>query len=284
MPAMWLFILLACTPTPEVDLPTEGSFRALTYNVAGLPDALSSADKPGAERMPQIAALLGDFDFVGLQEDFVAENHELLVDTEHETEEWFDAVRTDIEPAPAMGSGLSVLAREFQVTDYFEEHYTECHGVLDGASDCLGSKGFQVLRVSLGGHELDIYNTHHEAGGGAEDDAARNTQREQVIASIGGRSDGRAILFMGDTNMRWTDPEDAVDLQAYKDIGLVDACDMTSCVEPDHIDRFLMRDSAELTLVATEWWRDERFVDAEGEDLSDHPAIGAVIGWAVAQP
>lgn len=277
---MLLSLLFACAPPTEpTELPSEGQFSALTYNVAGLPDGISSAEQPGAERMPQIAALLEDYELVGLQEDFVAENHALLVDTSHETEAWFDAVNMEAEVEPVMGSGLSVLGRGFEVVDYFEEHYTQCHGVLDGASDCLASKGFQVLRVSLGGEELDIYNTHHEAGGGAEDDAARRSQVEQVLASLEGRSQGRAILFMGDTNLRWSDAEDVNELELYEGAGLVDACEATGCEEPDHIDRFYTRSSATLTLTATEWVRDERFVDAEGVDLSDHPAIGAVLRW-----
>lgn len=281
MSRMLIPILLACTspPEPTEDLPTSGGFRALTYNVAGLPDGLSSAEQPGKERMPQIAALLGEYDFVGLQEDFVEENHALLVDTAHETEEWFDATYDDAEVEPVMGSGLSVLGRGFEVLDYFEEHYTQCYGTIDNASDCLASKGFQVLRVSLGGEELDIYNTHHEAGGGEEDDAARRSQVEQVLASMAGRSAGRAILFMGDTNLRWSDEEDVDELELYASAGLIDACDATACPEPDHIDRFYTRDSETLALTVTEWLRDERFVDGDGMDLSDHPAIGMSLEW-----
>ena len=277
---MSLLLLFACTPEP--DLPTEGEFDALTYNVAGLPDAISNPDEPSAERMPQIAALLDDFSIVGLQEDFVAENHDLLVDTAHTEERWFDALTTDWKPV--VGSGLTVLAEDVEVVDYFEEHYASCNGILDGASDCLASKGFQVLRVSLGGEDLDIYNTHHEAGGGEADITVREQQVAAIIASMEGRSAGRAVLLMGDTNLRWSDPEDVPGLEAYRDAGLLDACDLTSCPEPDHIDRFLMRSSDTLDITATDWWRDERFVDASGVDLSDHPAIGGRFVWSVTTP
>jgi hypothetical protein len=232
--------------------------------------------------MPQIASLLEDFAVVGLQEDFVAEYHALLVDTSHETEEWFDAVKLT-DPPPVMGSGLSMLARDIEVVDYFEQHYASCYGLLDGSSDCLASKGFQVLRVRLGGEELDLYNTHHEAGGGDADNAAREAQVQEVIDSIADRSEGRAVLFMGDTNLRWSDPEDVAGLQLYAEAGLLDACDLVDCPETDHIDRFLMRDSDTLTITATRWWRDERFVDADADDLSDHPAIAATFDWAVRQ-
>ena len=274
---MLLPLLFACTPEP--DLPTEGTFDALTYNVAGLPDALSNPEVPSAERMPQIAALLDDFPFVGLQEDFVEENHELLVDTSHTEEEWFEDLTGDWKPM--VGSGLTVLAADFAVVDYFEEHFTTCNGITDSASDCLASKGFQVLRVSLGGEELDIYNTHHEAGGSEEDNVAREVQVDAILASMDGRSSGRAVLLMGDTNLHWSDPEDVPALETYRDAGLIDACDLTGCPEPDHIDRFLMRSSDTLDITATDWWRDERFVDGDGVDLSDHPAIGGTFSWSV---
>ena len=177
-----------------------------------------------------------------------------------------------------------MLARDAQVIGYFEEHFTGCNGILDDASDCLASKGFQVLRVSLGGETLDLYNTHHEAGGAAVDRAVREEQVDAIIASMDGRSAGRAVLLMGDTNLRWSDPEDVPGLEAYRDAGLLDACDLTHCSEPDHIDRFLMRSSDTLDITATDWWRDERFIDANGEELSDHPAIGGRFAWSVTRP
>lgn len=277
---MSVLLFFACAPEP--DLPTEGSFDALTYNVAGLPDELSTPDVPSAERMPQIADLLDEFPIVGLQEDFVAENHELLLATEHTEAQWFDALTSDW--GAVVGSGLTMLARDVEVIDYFEEHYTGCNGIVDAASDCLASKGFQVLRVSLGGEMLDIYNTHHEAGGGEADNAVREDQVAAIIASMDGRSAGLAVLLMGDTNLRWSDPEDVAGLEAYRDAGLLDACDLTSCPEPDHIDRFLMRSSDTLDITATDWWRDERFVDDSGVDLSDHPAIGGRFVWSVTTP
>ena len=276
---MWILVLMGCATEPA-PMATEGTFDALTYNVAALPDGLSSAGKPAADRMPQIAALLEEFAIVGLQEDFVEEYHALVVATSHETEEWFDAVK-EADPPPVMGSGLSVLARDVEVVDYFEQHYESCHGVLDAASDCLASKGFQVLRVRLGGEDLDIYNTHHEAGGSDEDNAVREAQVQEVLDSIAGRSEGRAVLFMGDTNLRWSDPEDVRGLEMYADIGLLDACDLTDCPETDHIDRFLVRDSDMLSITVTDWWRDERFVDADSDDLSDHPAIAGTFRWSV---
>lgn len=276
-----LFVMLAVAacggPEPTPELPSEGAFRMLTYNVHGLPDALSNTERPTAERMERISPLLEDYDVVGLQEDFDEVNHALLVgDTTHADERWF-ADRVD--DSRAYGSGLTVLSR-VAVVGYHEEHYTACYGVLDGASDCLASKGFQVVTLDLGGRELDVYNTHHEAGGGPEDDAARAEQVEQVIASMDAYSAGRAVLLLGDMNLGRGDPEDELLLDRYAAAGLRDACVETSCPEPDHIDQFLLRDGPELTVSALDWSREAHLVDEDGADLSDHPGISIGLSWA----
>ena len=83
-------LLFACTDPPASDPPveTEGTLSLLTYNVQGLPDALTDSDRPNTERMSTIAPLLEDYDIIGLQEDFDPDNHALLTDTSHSTNEW----------------------------------------------------------------------------------------------------------------------------------------------------------------------------------------------------
>lgn len=278
----WLAALACACNTPDgaepSETPTEGQLSALTYNVQGLPDALSESTRPTAERMTLISPLLERYDLALLQEDFDPENHELLVaEATHPVREHFDTL---VSPERVYGSGLSQLARGATLVEVFEEHYTACNGVLDGASDCLASKGFLILRLSLGGAEIDVYDTHHEAGSGLEDIDARGVQVDQVIASIEGRSAGRAVLFGGDTNLRWSDPDDAPLLQRYADAGLRDVCTELDCPETDHIDRFLMRDGDDLALTALGWESPGDFF--EGDDpLSDHPPIVAQIGWSL---
>lgn len=272
----WTMIAVALGACGGDDTPTSGAIDVLTYNVAGLPDILSGPEVPAAERMAAISPLLAPFDLVGLQEDFQEEMHPVVVgDNDHVVERWFDE---KLGLDRAYGAGLSLLARAEEL-DYFEEHYDDCNGVADDSSDCLASKGFQVLRLAMGSGELDVYNTHHEAGGSPEDDAARSTQVGQVLASLEGRSADRAVLFMGDTNLRWSDPEDAVELQRYADAGLIDACDAVGCPEDDHIDRFLFRDGGGLALSAASWSREQQFVDGDQTDLSDHPAIAMTLTW-----
>jgi len=258
----------------SVPQPTEGSLRVLTYNVHGLPDALTGDD--GEARMRAIAPLLEDFDLVGLQETFDEDKHALLTaEATHEVQTWFSE---KVESSRAYGSGLAVLARA-PLVEEFTEHYRMCHGLLDASSDCLASKGFQVVRLSVGGAELDLYNTHHEAGGGVEDEATRADQVSQVLDSLATRSAGRAVIFVGDTNLRPSDPPDAEQLARYAEVGLRDACVELDCTEPDHIDRIYVRDSDDLKLQVTDWANEPAFFDADGVPLSDHPAISATIRY-----
>ena len=280
---MWLtFLLLACTgpeDSGEVE-ETSGSFTVLTYNVHGLPPAVSDHPTPADERLPQIGPRLGPYDLVGLQEDFDDTNHAALVaSVDYPIQERF----TDkVEEGRVYGAGLTLMSRVGREDGYEEEHYTECVGFVDSASDCLASKGFQVLTLNLGGALVDVYNTHHEAGGGEDDNAARMSQVQQVLASIEGRSAGRAILYMGDFNLRPSDPEDEAAIAAYEDAGLRLSCAEVSCDEPDHIDKIYTRNSDALTLTVDAWANvSADFLDEDGIDLSDHPPITATLSWSV---
>ena len=261
--------------------PTSGELRVLTYNVAGLPDGVSSAEGALLDRMPAIAAFLEDYDLVGIQEDFDATAHAALTEgTGHAEVTWFSAPLDD---GRIYGSGLSQLLPEPAVAVY-EQHYSACNGVTDGASDCLASKGFQAASIELGGARLDFYNTHHEAGGGEADNAARATQVDELIGAVADRSTGHAVLMAGDFNLRRTDAEDLPLMDAYDAAGLPRACDLVDCPEPDHIDHIRVRSGDSLQLDVLDWSRETRFVTEDGTDLSDHPAIAITVAWEMVGP
>ena len=272
--AVALVVLVGCTGAePE---PTEGSLLALTYNVQGLPDALSDSPRPTADRMVDIAPLLDAYDVVGLQETFDEDWHALLTaEATHPIRAWTSDRRDDA----VYSAGLGLLSRVGTDVGYDELFYSQCHGTLDGSGDCLATKGLQIQSLQLAdGAVLDVVNTHHEAGGGPEDEAARASQVAEAIAAL---DPSHAVLFMGDTNLRPSDPPDAVLLAEYADAGLIDACTAVGCDETDHIDRFFVRSSDALELTVDAWSRPLEFVDADGEDLSDHPPISVQISWQV---
>ena len=271
-------LLLACTAGGP-DRPNQGEFSALSYNVHGLPAVITGDDT--AARMAMIAPLLDPFDVIGLQEDFDDANHATLqAGSQHPTQIRFDEL---LEGSRFYGSGLAVFAQQEAVFTH-HEHYTHCWGTLEGASDCLASKGFQVIRLQLGTeseHTLDLYNTHMEAGGGAEDIAARTAHLDQLLAAMSSVSEGRAVLFLGDTNLHGDDPSEALEVsRLVAGAGLTELCDAVDCPEPGRIDRILYRSSAQVSISGLDWWVAEGFIDAEGVPLSDHDPIVGQIGWS----
>lgn len=282
-PALWgLGLLCACSGSSEdtgtpVSLPDSGELSVLSYNVHGLPDAVTNTSSPGVERMQQISPLLNTFDVIGLQEVFTPENHDaVLADTEHELVQTFN---TPLDSSRAYGAGLEVLSRVGAHVGTEDTFYDACNGILDGASDCLASKGFQQVTLDLGDAKITFFNTHHEAGGGDEDEAARWVQVEQVLEALAALPSDHAVIYVGDFNMRETDPMDVAPLQAYADAGLRNLCHELDCDEPDRIDRIHLRDSDTLSLTGLEWWVAPEFVDSDGTDLSDHDAIAGRVRW-----
>ncbi len=267
----------ACPAPADSGLPpaTSGSLLVLTYNVHGLPPEITGDDTTA--RQEQIAPLLEGYDVVALQEDFIESNHETLAaGSDWVSERWFD----DVIHGRAYGSGLATLA-VFEEELWQPQHYSGCYGTLDNSGDCLASKGFTLHRLQLGAASLDVYNTHHEAGGGDEDNAVRLEQVQEVLAFMDEHSADRAILFLGDFNLHGDDPEDLPCIELYQAYGLQDACDAIGCPEPGRIDRAWFRDGDSVSLQPTSWELQEQFVDADGEDLSDHEPIAFGFDWRV---
>ena len=130
--------------------------------------------------------------------------------------------------------------------------------------------------------QLDIYNTHLEAGGGEADNIARAAQVDALVAALEGWSAGQAIIFTGDFNLRETDPEDLLLIeQLLRETGLARTCWAVDCEAPHHIDKVLFRSSTDLQLRVDAWSNIEAdFRDDDDIPLSDHPAIEAMFEWS----
>ena len=272
-----IFLFLACTGTKDTaTYPNEGSLNLLTYNVHGLPPEITGDDTTA--RTERIAPLLSDFDIIGLQEDFIDDNHDILATTVPHP--YQDRFNDKVEESRYYGSGLSVFSYSLILGSH-NTHYTACNGYLDGSSDCLASKGFQVVEIELSnGQSIHLYNTHLEAGGGTEDNQARQVHVDQLVESLQNHSANKAVVFLGDTNLHANDSADIPMLEQLLEQGdLLDSCEAVGCPESDHIDRIFYRSSTDIELTVENWSRDEGFVDEEGNDLSDHPAITVTISW-----
>jgi len=103
---------------------------------------------------------------------------------------------------------------------------------------------------------------------------------DQIIETMLRWSEGRAILFLGDTNCHDRDPEDVVLIErVIEAVGLAEGCNAIECPEPGRIDRFMFRHGDDVALVPTTWTVEQAFYDDEGVPLSDHDAISMRFTW-----
>ncbi|GGS67854.1 hypothetical protein GCM10010206_32840 [Streptomyces cinerochromogenes] len=265
--------LTASTGTAQA--AESGGFSVLTYNVAGLPEGLSSSHP--ATNTPLISPRLAGYDIVNVQEDF--NYHAALYAGDHHP------YRTATSGGAGFGDGLNTLSdRPFE--DVERVRWNDCTG-----TNCLTPKGFTLARVRLAeGVYVDLYNLHPNADDTADALAARRANIAQLSAFIRANSAGNAVIVMGDTNTRYTRAGDTI-RTLVTDNGLTDAwvrlvrggtapaqgADPLLCpasAPPDDcevVDKVLYRGSALVSLTATRY-HDEwaSFLDAAGGNLSDH--------------
>ncbi|MBT8493688.1 MAG: hypothetical protein KJO07_11560 [Deltaproteobacteria bacterium] len=261
----------ASPPPPPVQRPDAAptevvSLTVLSYNVAGLPQGISSSDP--ITNTPKISPLLNGYDLVLVQEDF-SYHGELAAGAEHPHRS--EPMEQTLEDR--LGDGLNRFS-DFELGELERQAWEECNGIFGAASDCLTTKGFSVSTHVIGGVEVDVYNLHMDAGRGDKDHEARAAQVEQMLAAMVARSDGKPLIVAGDTNMKDEDDE-LILANLMTKAKLIDVCRALDCPEPERIDRILVRDSADYRIVPTSWAIADEFVDGGGEPLSDHEAVAA---------
>ena len=266
---------LATTGSTPAAAAPSGTFNVLTYNVAGLPEGLSSGNPE--KNTPLISPRLAAYDIVNVQEDF--NYHAALYAGDNHP------YRTATSGGVPFGDGLNTLS-DYAFEDFQRVKWKDCTG-----TNCLTPKGFSLARVRLAeGVFVDLYNVHTNADSDDAALAARRANIEQLSDFIQANSSGNAVIVMGDTNTRYTRSGDNIRTLADEN-GLTDAwvqlvkggvrptqgadallCPTTappnSC---EVVDKVLYRGSKLLKLDATrynnEW---ASFLDSAGGNLSDH--------------
>jgi endonuclease/exonuclease/phosphatase family metal-dependent hydrolase len=269
---------------------TSGAFSALSYNVAGLPERLSSAPTPRQEATRALGQRLGRYNIVHVQEDF--NYHAALYSADTHPN------RTPTSGGAAFGSGLNSLSDLPYDTGSFERvRWDSCQ---KDSGDCLTPKGFTFMRVRLAeGAFADFYNLHTNAGTTPGDESSRASNLAQLTAFIGTHSAGNAVVVMGDTNTRYTRSADTI-AKFVADNGLTDAwvqlvrggaapaagstdllCDQAAITNAcEVVDKIFYRSSPALRLTATSYQNEHGgFLDAAGAMLSDHDPITAGFSW-----
>lgn len=277
---LWLALPAAAAP----------SFSVLTYNVAGLPNGLSSSTPEVNNAL--ISPRLNPFDLVLVQEDF-GFHEDLISQLTHPDL----SIKDDSDRPPAnfgIGDGLNRFSRS-PFTEHRRETWLDCFGLLTNASDCLAPKGFSMARHQWApGQSVDVYNFHAEAGGADEDKAARASNLRQLASAIEAWSADRAVLLLGDSNSRYTRDGDILpellEATGLKDVWVelvrggaapevgprVNQCVLDGLSGPDCevIDRVFWRSSNSLRLTPLSYEvLDADFLDADGVPLSDHDPV-----------
>jgi len=268
-----------------------GSFNALSYNVAGLPEGISSAPTPRDSATTAIGQRLAPYDIIHVQEDFNYHANLYAADTH--------PYRTPTSGGAGIGSGLNTLSNYAYDSDDFERvGWNSCQ--LD-SGDCLTPKGFTFMRERLAeGVYVDFYNAHTNAGTTDGDEASRADNLAQLTSFIATHSAGNAVVVMGDTNTRYTRTADTIRAFVANN-GLTDAwvkleragvpptagadalvCDEAAITDTcEVVDKILYRSSKFVTLNATDYHNDHAaFLDSAGAMLSDHDPIAVKFSWS----
>jgi endonuclease/exonuclease/phosphatase family metal-dependent hydrolase len=300
---IWLFILFFlsdATPprrersqTIEARLPPDslkaGSFSVITYNIAGLPEIISSAATPRKESIAAIGRLLNRYDIAHVQEDFNYNQHLYGSGNSH-------PFRTPTKGAVMTGDGLNTLSK-FPVANLRRISWTDCTG-----ADCLTPKGFTYTRIEIAHNRfVDFYNVHANAYNHPRAALARRHNMEQLSAYIRLHSVGKAVVVMGDLNGRYSFGQDNVDW-LLEENGLSDAwvnlhcknqlpvrsdalpaSDILSLTDScETIDKILFRSSAFIQLKPAAYALEKAlFSNAKGVPLSDHHPVSARFEWKI---
>lgn len=192
------------------DDTVSGSVDFMTYNVSGVPilgDTHSSQRKfIGSGRMRAIADVLSkeDADLVAVEEDFTF-NRALAgaMEDTYPNHTWSDA--------GLFGSdGLNAFSK-FPIYNVERVRWNVMYGVLSGACDRLAEKGILYFVMELApGAYVDCYVIHADCGHGV-DYKSIYTRRDNFIQlreMIAEKSEGRAVVVLGDFNSRYDREED----------------------------------------------------------------------------
>lgn len=291
---LWLGIslltfLFSCNEELKQSISTESDrfksassaieFSVLSYNVAGLPGIMSSAENRDTYT-PIIGELINDYNIVNVQEDF--NYHAALYETD------LHAYCTPTSGGVPLGDGLNTMS-DYSYTDFVRVGWDDCNG-----TDCLTPKGFTMLRVRMQeGVYVDVYNVHTNAGSNDPDYVARRANITQLVNYINANSSGNAVLLFGDTNCRYTRSPDNIRL-IISSLGMTDAwvdlikhgnapiqgsgalvCSGMETVLNDYsceiVDKVFYRGNAFVNLEALSCtYEDAKFRAQDGSPLSDH--------------
>jgi len=274
---------------PTLDSSEAGQFSVLTYNIAGLPEIISSAVTKRAPSIAEIGRRVNSFDVVNVQEDFNYNTYLYNSGNSH-------PFRTETKGGVPFGDGLNTLSR-YPLHEIRRIPWDHCTG-----ADCFTPKGFTYSRLEIARNTyVDLYNVHANAYNHLSAAAARRENMKQLSAFITKNSEGRAVIVMGDLNAHYSYHYDNVRQfltnNSLKDAWVVlmnrDLLPSTTKIFPDSrillvdnqsesIDKILYRSSDLIELTASSYHIENKlFKDNRKAPLSDHHPVSLIFSWTL---
>ena len=318
----------------KIQKTIRGNFTAATYNVDGMPDISylinsTNPDGPGSSGTKTIGQKISTsgWDFVALSEDFNYHS-ELSSSATGYTFQTYDneklpsSYEWDILWNHWKTDGLSFagLTSTCTFTQIAKTEFkSEAGGLFSGANTCV-DKGFRHFLVTMKdtGVEIDVIITHMNTydDDGSDHITAQHNQLKQIAQYINTISNDykRPIIFMGDTNCRYTrhdfqtyfwgvlnnnlDAHDPwIDFQwngvkptyPSKSLMVSDAtgtdpdldiiCENTQKGEVVDKIIYINNPNSNTTITATSYLRDMSYVDSSNNKLADHMPIVAEFSY-----
>lgn len=200
------------TPEPEEPQPITGTFTCATYNVDGLPSIING-DGPGSSGTTAISQKIATsgWDIVTFQENF-DNNDELLSAMTSVytfgTHRKFNYATALFSTCDTDGLGFATLNSTCSFSGETWWAFTEKYGSLSNGADEKLKKGIRHYVVTLKNDPnvvIDVLVTHMNSGSESSHISARASQMQEIATYINSiRGNNRPIIFMGDTNCRYT--------------------------------------------------------------------------------
>lgn len=258
----FISIISICQSGYAQELQNQVEINFVTYNIAGLPDTLTSSREVSKadKRFPVIANFLKQFDVIGIQEIFIPERHII----EDKLKTYYLVHGTDTGNITKMyGSGVYIFSRwpilksAFETWDQAEDY------------DSVSHKGFVIATTKVSEDlQIDIYSLHAQAG--HQYVHIRENQYKQFHSALKKYSlgQGRPVIIMGDFN---SGPNKRDEYFAFEnDMGMKNVNDELKGV--DHILYSDNKSEWSIEVVQVKKIEMKRY---EGKRLSDHEPVCA---------
>ena len=265
----------------------EGSFSILSYNVAGLPELISSSHPIIYTK--QISPKLNKYDVVNVQENF-AYNKDLNSKLNFK-------YKTEYSGNVPLGDGLMTFSK-YPLYMFDRITWKDSHGFIVNGADSMTKKGFTFTSMEIkSGYFIDIYNLHTDANHDEKSTEARNANMAQLADYIKGISEGKAVIIFGDTNSLYTDKGDKFYDLVVKTCNLKDAWienvmegkipEKGDRLDPEKLgqkgevlDKIWYRSGKNIEIEATSFEiLFKEFTTEKGEQLSDHYPVTSNIKY-----